>query len=52
MEGNKCCGKSPDCGRPVEKVKEESYFFKMSKYADRLLKYYEENPEFHSTRIT
>lgn len=36
----------PDCGRPVEKVKEESYFFKVSKYADRLLQYYEENPEF------
>lgn len=39
-------GKSPDSGHPVELVKEESYFFKMSKYADRLLKYYEENPEF------
>ncbi|RLQ91697.1 methionine--tRNA ligase [Falsibacillus albus] len=39
-------GKCPDCGRPVEKVKEESYFFKMSKYVDRLLQYYEENPEF------
>ncbi|CAM4103813.1 methionine--tRNA ligase [Mesobacillus thioparans] len=39
-------GNCPDCGRPVEKVKEESYFFKMSKYADRLLQYYEENPEF------
>src|SRR5690625_249121 len=39
-------GKCPDCGRPVEKVKEQSYFFKMSKYADRLLKYYEENPDF------
>src|SRR5690625_5991316 len=37
------CG---DCGKPVEKVKEESYFFKMSKYADRLMKYYEENPSF------
>ncbi|MDF2556787.1 MAG: metG [Bacillales bacterium] len=36
----------PDCGREVGKVKEESYFFKMSKYADRLIKYYEENPEF------
>lgn len=35
-----------DCGRPVEKVKEKSYFFRMSKYADRLLQYYEENPEF------
>ncbi|MCM3667119.1 methionine--tRNA ligase [Mesobacillus subterraneus] len=39
-------GNCPDCGRLVEKVKEESYFFKMSKYADRLLQYYEENPEF------
>ncbi len=39
-------GNCPDCGRPVEKVKEESYFFKMSKYADRLLKFYDENPEF------
>ncbi|PLR80268.1 methionine--tRNA ligase [Bacillus canaveralius] len=39
-------GNCPDCGRPVEKVKEASYFFKMSKYADRLLKYYEENPDF------
>ncbi|WP_066321939.1 methionine--tRNA ligase [Bacillus sp. FJAT-29814] len=39
-------GNCPDCGRPVEKVKEESYFFKMSKYVDRLLQYYEGNPEF------
>ncbi|MGG3468409.1 methionine--tRNA ligase [Neobacillus pocheonensis] len=39
-------GNCPDCGRPVEKVREESYFFRMSKYADRLLQYYEENPEF------
>lgn len=39
-------GNCPDCGRPVEKVSEKSYFFKMSKYADRLLKYYEDNPEF------
>lgn len=39
-------GKCPDCGRPVQRVKEESYFFKMSKYADRLLQYYEENPQF------
>lgn len=39
-------GNCPDCGRPVEKVKEQSYFFKMSKYADRLLEYYEENPDF------
>ncbi|MDP4085432.1 MAG: methionine--tRNA ligase [Bacillota bacterium] len=39
-------GNCPDCGRPVEKVKEESYFFRMGKYADRLMKYYEENPDF------
>ncbi|MFK2826976.1 methionine--tRNA ligase [Bacillus sp. B190/17] len=39
-------GNCPDCGRPVEKVKEQSYFFRMSKYADRLLAFYEENPEF------
>lgn len=39
-------GNCPDCGRPVEKVKEDSYFFKMSKYVDRLMKYYEENPDF------
>ena len=39
-------GKCPDCGRPVNKSKEEAYFFKMSKYADRLLEYYNEHPEF------
>ena len=39
-------GNCPDCGRPVEKVKEESYFFRMSKYADRLLEFYEQNPDF------
>ncbi|OPH60767.1 methionine--tRNA ligase [Paenibacillus ferrarius] len=39
-------GKCPDCGRPVEKMKEQTYFFRMSKYADRLVQYYEENPEF------
>ncbi|SEB19975.1 methionyl-tRNA synthetase [Thalassobacillus cyri] len=39
-------GKCPDCGGAVEKVKEESYFFKMSKYVDQLLAFYEENPEF------
>jgi len=39
-------GNCPDCGRAVHKVKEESYFFNMKKYADRLLKYYEENVEF------
>jgi methionyl-tRNA synthetase len=39
-------GNCPDCGRPVELVEEESYFFKISKYADRLLKHIEENPGF------
>jgi len=39
-------GKCPDCGRPVEKMKEETYFFRMSKYVDRLVQYYEENPAF------
>lgn len=39
-------GKCPDCGREVTKSKEEAYFFRMSKYADRLIKYYEEHPEF------
>jgi len=39
-------GKCPDCGRPVTKSKEEAYFFKMSKYADRLMEYYKEHPEF------
>ena len=39
-------GKCPDCGRQVKEVKEESYFFKLTKYKDKLLKYYEEHPEF------
>ena len=39
-------GKCPDCGREVQKVKEESYFFNMKKYADRLLAYYEEHLDF------
>ena len=39
-------GKCPDCGREVRLMKEESYFFNMKKYADRLIKYYEENPNF------
>ena len=45
-EGKLVDGNCPDCGRPVEWVREESYFFKMSKYADKLLKHIEENPEF------
>ncbi len=39
-------GKCPDCGREVKKAKEEAYFFKMSKYADRLMKHIEDNPQF------
>lgn len=39
-------GKCPDCGREVKRTKEEAYFFKMSKYQDRLMQYIEENPEF------
>ena len=42
VEGGKC----PDCGRPVNQAREEAYFFKMSKYADRLMKHIEDNPEF------
>ncbi len=39
-------GKCPDCGREVKKAQEEAYFFKMSKYADKLMKYYDEHPDF------
>jgi len=39
-------GKCPDCGGKVELTKEESYFFRLSKYQDRLIKYIEENPDF------
>ena len=39
-------GKCPDCGRPVTSAKEEAYFFRMSKYADRLMKHIDEHPEF------
>ncbi|MGP4063121.1 methionine--tRNA ligase [Halobacillus sp. H74] len=42
LEGGHC----PDCGGEVEKVKEESYFFKMSNYVDQLLEFYEKNPTF------
>ena len=41
-EGGKC----PDCGRPVQKAEEEAYFFKMSKYADRLMAHIDSHPEF------
>ncbi|NLM25434.1 MAG: methionine--tRNA ligase [Firmicutes bacterium] len=43
LEEDKIC---PDCGRPVELVEEESYFFKLSKYQDRLLEHIEKHPEF------
>lgn len=39
-------GICPDCGRPLKKTKEETYFFRMSKYQDRLMKYIEDNPDF------
>ena len=39
-------GKCPDCGRPVQPAKEEAYFFKMSKYADRLIEYINTHPEY------
>jgi len=39
-------GKCPDCGREVKKSQEEAYFFKMSKYADQLMQYYNDHPEF------
>ncbi|MGI6776642.1 MAG: methionine--tRNA ligase [Acetivibrionales bacterium] len=42
QEGNKC----PDCGREAELTKEESYFFRLSKYQDRLIKHIEQNPDF------
>ena len=43
LDENGCC---PDCHRPVQEVSEEAYFFRMSKYADRLIQYIEEHPEF------
>ena len=43
LDEHGCC---PDCHRPVEKVSEEAYFFRMSKYADKILKHIEDNPEF------
>lgn len=46
LEGKLVAGNCPDCGRPVELVKEESYFFRLSKYQERLIKHIEENPEF------
>ena len=42
LEGNKC----PDCGREAQLAKEEAYFFKLSNYKDRLIEYFEKNPDF------
>jgi methionyl-tRNA synthetase len=39
-------GKCPDCGRPVERISEDNYFFLMSKYQDRLVRHIEENPDY------
>ena len=44
-------GKCPDCGREVKKVKEESYFFRLSRYQQRLLDHYSDNPEFLSPEL-
>ncbi|HHX49256.1 MAG TPA: methionine--tRNA ligase [Clostridiales bacterium] len=49
-EGQLLDGKCPDCGREVKLMKEESYFFKLSKYQDRLMKLYEDNPDFISPK--
>ncbi len=43
-------GKCPDCGREVKLQKEESYFFRLSKYQDRLIQFYEQNPDFISPK--
>ena len=45
-DGQLIDGKCPDCGRPVQEAKEEAYFFKMSKYQDKLMKHIEQHPEF------
>ena len=45
-------GKCPDCGRPVERISEDNYFFLMSKYQERLIAHIEENPELSSGRST
>lgn len=45
-DGQLIDGKCPDCGRPVQEAKEEAYFFKMSKYADRLIEHINTHPEF------
>ncbi len=43
LDENGCC---PDCHRPIENISEQAYFFKMSKYADKILKHIEDNPNF------
>lgn len=45
-ETNLLDGNCPDCGRPTDKLKEESYFFRMSKYGEQMLKHIEANPDF------
>jgi methionyl-tRNA synthetase len=45
-DGQLVLGKCPDCGRDVHREKEESYFFRLSKYQDRLMKYIQDNPHF------
>ena len=44
-------GKCPDCGREVKLMEEEAYFFNMKKYEQKLIKFYEDNPDISSTRI-
>ncbi len=44
-------GKCPDCGREVKDAEEEAYFFRLSKYADRRLKFYDDNPGFHPAPV-
>lgn len=44
-------GKCPDCGRPVIKASEQAYFFRLSKYADRLLDYYDKHPDFFAPKM-
>lgn len=46
MESDLKDGNCPDCGRPVEKISEENYFFKLSEYREKLLSYYDEHPDF------
>lgn len=49
-DGQLVNGNCPDCNRPVEKIKEDSYFFRLSRYQEPLLKFYRENPDFIAPR--